>query len=340
MLSGETADAQRWRPSSTPPRSTSARRRHGVVRLGAGHAAGADVCRRARSRWPPTRPTRRPRNRHGARGAPWRCACPPRRNSSSATSTGRPRSSRRPAPSRPHSATSTLSWSAGPSWRVLAMDRGRWAEAAEHLRACPRRPSMSPGCTTTPSSVPAFVGGRPARCAPRRPERGGPATRAGDAGPTVLHVRASPTSPCGSGCNWPRCTPPSATRRPHATSCGRSTTSCSTGRPWEPSSTKSRNSATILTAHTAHAEEAGGPPLTPAELRLLPYLQTHLTFREIGAAAVRVPQHRQLRSRLDLPETGRLVPQRRRATRDRDRPARRVVRDHRPAWYSKASSTS
>jgi LuxR family maltose regulon positive regulatory protein len=30
---------------------------------------------------------------------------------------------------------------------------------------------------------------------------------------------------------------------------------------------------------------AGGPgvsPLTPAELRLLPYLQTHLTYREIG----------------------------------------------------------
>ena len=27
---------------------------------------------------------------------------------------------------------------------------------------------------------------------------------------------------------------------------------------------------------------AGGTPLTPAELRLLPYLQTHLTFGEIG----------------------------------------------------------
>ena len=27
---------------------------------------------------------------------------------------------------------------------------------------------------------------------------------------------------------------------------------------------------------------AGGPPLTPAELRLLPYLQTHLTFPEIA----------------------------------------------------------
>ncbi len=27
---------------------------------------------------------------------------------------------------------------------------------------------------------------------------------------------------------------------------------------------------------------SGGPPLTPAELRLLPYLQTHLSLREIG----------------------------------------------------------
>ena len=27
---------------------------------------------------------------------------------------------------------------------------------------------------------------------------------------------------------------------------------------------------------------AGGTPLTPAELRLLPYLQTHLTFKQIG----------------------------------------------------------
>ena len=29
-------------------------------------------------------------------------------------------------------------------------------------------------------------------------------------------------------------------------------------------------------------QSAGGPPLTPAELRLLPYLQTHLTFKQIG----------------------------------------------------------
>jgi LuxR family maltose regulon positive regulatory protein len=37
----------------------------------------------------------------------------------------------------------------------------------------------------------------------------------------------------------------------------------------------------ILTS-SAPAESAGGAPLSPAELRLLPYLQTHLTIREIG----------------------------------------------------------
>ncbi len=35
-------------------------------------------------------------------------------------------------------------------------------------------------------------------------------------------------------------------------------------------------------AEGAHVAVSGGTPLTPAELRLLPYLQTHLTFREIG----------------------------------------------------------
>ena len=37
-----------------------------------------------------------------------------------------------------------------------------------------------------------------------------------------------------------------------------------------------------LLASDAQVEGAGGPPLTSAELRLLPYLQTHLTLREIG----------------------------------------------------------
>jgi LuxR family transcriptional regulator, maltose regulon positive regulatory protein len=37
-----------------------------------------------------------------------------------------------------------------------------------------------------------------------------------------------------------------------------------------------------LLTSSAHVTVAGGTPLSPAELRLLPYLQTHLTFREIG----------------------------------------------------------
>ena len=37
-----------------------------------------------------------------------------------------------------------------------------------------------------------------------------------------------------------------------------------------------------LMASSSERRHAGGPPLTPAELRLLPYLQTHLTIGEIG----------------------------------------------------------
>ncbi len=37
----------------------------------------------------------------------------------------------------------------------------------------------------------------------------------------------------------------------------------------------------VLTSSTG-TTVAGGPPLSPAELRLLPYLQTHLTFKQIG----------------------------------------------------------
>ncbi len=37
-----------------------------------------------------------------------------------------------------------------------------------------------------------------------------------------------------------------------------------------------------VVASSVGSGAGGGPPLTPAELRLLPYLQTHLTFREIG----------------------------------------------------------
>ena len=37
-----------------------------------------------------------------------------------------------------------------------------------------------------------------------------------------------------------------------------------------------------IVTSSAGVGAAGGSPLSPAELRLLPYLQTHLTIREIG----------------------------------------------------------
>ncbi len=81
-------------------------------------------------------------------------------------------------------------------------------------------------------------------------------------------------------------------------------------------------------------------PLTPAELRVLPYLQTHLSIREIGERLLRLTQHSQQRSRLDLSEVGRLVPERCGAARDGDRPARRVADITHRAARARASSVS
>ena len=69
------------------------------------------------------------------------------------------------------------------------------------------------------------------------------------------------------------------TTQPLVTCSVRSTTSCCIGRILVPSSTRFR-------ASQDHIEPAAGSDwqltLSPAELRLLPYLQTHLTIREIG----------------------------------------------------------
>ena len=48
-----------------------------------------------------------------------------------------------------------------------------------------------------------------------------------------------------------------------------------------PSTTRCRGLRELLTSESP-AGATGASPLSPAELRLLPYLQTHLTFREIG----------------------------------------------------------
>ncbi|HYI53711.1 MAG TPA: LuxR C-terminal-related transcriptional regulator [Microlunatus sp.] len=60
----------------------------------------------------------------------------------------------------------------------------------------------------------------------------------------------------------------------------RSTTCWPIGPTWESWSTRCRVFAGC-SAPTCGIR-SGEPPLTPAELPLLPYLQTHLGFREIG----------------------------------------------------------
>ncbi len=54
-----------------------------------------------------------------------------------------------------------------------------------------------------------------------------------------------------------------------------------TARTWGRSSTRSPSFARS-SSRAPQPGATGGSPLTPAELRLLPYLQTHLTIGEIG----------------------------------------------------------
>ena len=213
--------------------------------------------------------------------------------------------------------------SARPSSRVLAMDRGRWDEAADtSTRASP--PSTSTGCTTTPCSVLAFAAA--ARLAVHRGDlnEANRQLTARDAGPPVVHLRAAVARGAGSACSSPRCTGRSATTRRRATCCARSTTSSCTGPRSAPSSTRSPSSADASTRPQHDRRAPARPPLTPAELRLLPYLQTHLTIREIGERLFVSRNTVSSAGQLDLPQARRLVPQRRRPTGHGDRPARRL----------------
>ena len=71
---------------------------------------------------------------------------------------------------------------------------------------------------------------------------------------------------------------------------------------------------------TSGSDGAWAMSLTGAELRLLPYLATHLMFPEIASQAVRVAQHHQVRGCLDLPQTWCLIAQRCGRARRRGRP--------------------
>ncbi len=80
-----------------------------------------------------------------------------------------------------------------------------------------------------------------------------------------------------------------------------------------------------IVTSSAQVGATGGSPLSPAELRLLPYLQTHLTFGEIGERLFVSRNTVSTEVALDLSKTRRLLTQRRGAASDGDRSARRVA---------------
>ena len=85
-------------------------------------------------------------------------------------------------------------------------------------------------------------------------------------------------------------------------------------------------------ASAAQVGAAHASPLTPAELRLLPYLQTHLNIREIAARLFISATPSTPRSRRST-GTGRLLAAGRGTTSDGDRSARRVAELNLPAAF-------
>ena len=253
--------------------------RHGVVRLGAGHVAGHDVPRRSASRCCPTPASRWPRSRRGARGGTRRSCCAARRICSPATSTGPPCLFAESSALAPRCPTPTPSSSASPSsrcWRWIAGTGRRRPSTCDRALAAIDEHRMHDYAI----SLLAFAAAARLACTAAT-EGGGPPAHPGDAGPSVLHVRAAVASPCGSDCSWPRCTGPSPTR-PTARHLLREIDDILLHRP-DLGALVDEVSAIPPDRHLERAVgTTGGSPLSPAELRLLPYLQTHLTIREIG----------------------------------------------------------
>ena len=189
VLTGQTAEAQRWAAivdAAVVRRGAGGR--HSVVRLGAGDAARRDVCRRSGA----DDGRRQLRGRPGAAVEPMaRPGALPVGEAHLLTGDVDQAAvlfAEASAVAATMANTDVLVLSES-ELAPLAMDRGRWAEAAEHLDSR-SPPSMSIGCTTTPRACSPSPG-RPAGGAPRRPEGGQPPAHLGDAGPSDLHVRAA-----------------------------------------------------------------------------------------------------------------------------------------------------
>ena len=163
---------------------------------------------------------------------------------------------------------------------VLAIDRGRWAEAAERVElalAAIDEYRMHDYAI----SVLAFAVA--ARVAVHRGDlkEANRLHRGRDASPPAPDLRAADLRRAGTAAAQPRRAGRSATNQPLATCCGRSTTSWRTGPALGTLDDDVSRLRELVTSESPTGA-TGASPLSPAELRLLPYLQTHLTFREIG----------------------------------------------------------
>ena len=208
----------------------------------------------------------------------------------------------------PRSATPTRSSSASPSspcwpW-TRAMGRGGRSTSSAALAAIDEHRMHDYVAPCSPSPP------RPgSRCTGATWTRRTVSSR-GRCGP-VRRARMRPHgSPCGCGCSWRRCLGARRSRRPRATCCARSTTSCSTG----PRSARSSRRSTELRASLV-VERTGGRDARPAaharrSCGCSRTCRRTSRCREIARAAVRLAQHRQLRGRLDLPQARCLVAQR------------------------------
>ena len=238
------------------------------------------------------------------------------------------RCSWRPAPSRRNSATSRSVVVSRSELALLAMDRGRWAEAAEHVRVALATIDES-RLHDYALSVLAFAAA--ARLAVHQGDQNEADRQLAQA------MRARPT--CTFALPYLAVRVRLQLAKVYAALADQATArhllreidDILLHRP-ALGTLVDEVSAVSCNPHVARAQvidrrdtaQPGGASAPP-----LPADPSHLPRDR--AAAVRVPQHRQLRSRLDLPKTGRLLTQRRRATRDHNRPARRVVQiTHRP----------
>ena len=252
-------------------------RRHRVVRLGAGDAAQPHVSRRSRQavrtgcrdrRRAAVEPMARSSARHLRRGA----------SADRETSTGRAALFAESAGVSAASPTDPFVVSES-EFALLAMDRGQWDEAAEHSAlalAAIDEQRMHDYAT----SVLAFAGA--ARLAVHRGDMQEANRQLTRRCAPARHVRSRfPVWRCVPDYSWRRCT---GRTRNHTTARHllREIDDILLHRPDLGVLVDEVSQFRDVVASSVGSGASGGPPLTPAELRLLPYLQTHLTFREIG----------------------------------------------------------